>query len=79
MQFAKVRSIFFSHSTTVSKFRLVPFAQSCSGYKAAMTLSRAHDIVSAKANKALDSAENPNEILDYSYQQMLDQGRRPAI
>jgi phage shock protein A len=44
-----------------------------------MTLSRAHDIVSAKANKALDSAENPNEILDYSYQQMLDQGRRPAI
>ncbi len=39
-----------------------------------MTLfSRAHDIVSAKANKALDSAENPNEMLDYSYQQMLGQ------
>jgi phage shock protein A len=39
-----------------------------------MTLfSRAHDIASAKANKVLDSAENPNEILDYSYQQMLDQ------
>jgi phage shock protein A len=34
---------------------------------------RAHDIVSAKANKALDSAENPNEMLDYSYEQMLDQ------
>jgi phage shock protein A len=33
---------------------------------------RAHDIVAAKANKALDSAENPNEMLDYSYQQMLD-------
>lgn len=34
---------------------------------------RAHDIVAAKANKALDSAENPNEMLDYSYEQMLDQ------
>ena len=34
---------------------------------------RAHDIVSAKANKALDSAENPNEMLDYSYEQMIDQ------
>jgi phage shock protein A len=34
--------------------------------------SRAHDIVAAKANKALDSVENPNEMLDYSYQQMLD-------
>jgi phage shock protein A len=33
---------------------------------------RAHDIVAAKANKALDSAENPNELLDYSYEQMLD-------
>lgn len=33
---------------------------------------RAHDIVAAKANKALDSAENPNEMLDYSYEQMLD-------
>jgi phage shock protein A len=33
---------------------------------------RAHDIVSAKANKALDAAENPNEMLDYSYEQMLD-------
>jgi phage shock protein A len=41
--------------------------------QAAMSLfSRAHDIVAAKANKALDSAENPNEMLDYSYQQMLD-------
>lgn len=34
--------------------------------------SRAHDILAAKANKALDSAENPDELLDYSYQQMLD-------
>jgi phage shock protein A len=34
--------------------------------------SRAHDIVAAKANKALDSVENPNEMLDYSYEQMLD-------
>ncbi len=33
---------------------------------------RAHDIVAAKANKALDAAENPNEMLDYSYDQMLD-------
>jgi|SRR5580700_9408226 phage shock protein A len=33
---------------------------------------RAHDIVAAKANKALDSAENPTETLDYSYEQMLD-------
>src|SRR5260370_12857034 len=33
---------------------------------------RAHDIVEAKANKALDAAENPNEMLDYSYEQMLD-------
>ena len=34
---------------------------------------RAHDIVAAKADKALDAAENPNEMLDYSYNQMLDQ------
>ncbi len=33
---------------------------------------RAHDIVAAKANKAIDSAENPNEMLDYSYEQMLE-------
>jgi phage shock protein A len=33
---------------------------------------RAHDIVAAKANRALDAAENPNETLDYSYEQMLD-------
>ena len=37
---------------------------------------RAHDIVAAKANKALDSAENPNEMLDYSYNQMLDHNTR---
>src|SRR5580698_10537118 len=34
---------------------------------------RAHDIVSAKANKALDAAEKPDEMLDSSYEQMLDQ------
>jgi len=34
---------------------------------------RAHDIVAAKANKALDAAEKPDEMLDLSYQQMLDQ------
>lgn len=33
---------------------------------------RAHDILGAKANKALDAAENPSELLDYSYEQMLD-------
>ena len=26
---------------------------------------RAHDIISATANRALDSAKNPNEMLDY--------------
>lgn len=34
---------------------------------------RAHDIVAAKANKALDTAEKPDEMLDLSYEQMLDQ------
>jgi phage shock protein A len=34
---------------------------------------RAHDIVEAKANKALDAAEKPDEMLDLSYEQMLDQ------
>jgi phage shock protein A len=39
-----------------------------------MTLfQRAHDIVQAKANKALDAAEKPDEMLDLSYEQMLDQ------
>jgi phage shock protein A len=39
-----------------------------------MTLfQRAHDIISAKANKALDAAEKPDEMLDLSYEQMLDQ------
>jgi phage shock protein A len=33
---------------------------------------RAHDIVNAKASKALDAAEKPDEMLDYSYEQMLD-------
>jgi phage shock protein A len=34
---------------------------------------RAHDIVAAKADKALDAAEKPDEMLDLSYDQMLDQ------
>ena len=34
---------------------------------------RAHQIVQAKANKALDAAEKPDEMLDLSYEQMLDQ------
>jgi phage shock protein A len=34
---------------------------------------RAHDIIAAKANKALDKAENPNETLDLSYEKMLEQ------
>ena len=34
---------------------------------------RAHDIMQAKANKALDAAEKPDEMLDLSYEQMLDQ------
>jgi phage shock protein A len=39
-----------------------------------MTLfQRAHDILSAKANKALDAAEKPDEVLDLSYEDMLDQ------
>ncbi len=38
-----------------------------------MTLfQRARDILAAKANKALDAAEKPGEMLDLSYEQMLD-------
>ena len=33
---------------------------------------RARDILAAKANKALDAAEKPDEMLDLSYEQMLD-------
>jgi phage shock protein A len=33
---------------------------------------RAHDVLAAKANKALDAAEKPDEMLDLSYEQMLD-------
>jgi phage shock protein A len=36
-------------------------------------LKRAHDIVQAKANRALDAAEKPDEMLDLSYEQMLEQ------
>ena len=32
---------------------------------------RAHNIIEAKANKALDQAENPSEMLDLSYEKML--------
>src|SRR4249919_587875 len=34
---------------------------------------RAHEILNAKANRALDAAEKPDEMLDLSYEQMLDQ------
>src|SRR5215471_10790067 len=34
---------------------------------------RAHDILAAKTNKALYAAEKPDEMLDLSYEQMLDQ------
>src|SRR5271168_2936848 len=34
---------------------------------------RAHDIAQAKANKALDAAEKPDEMLDLSYEKMLEQ------
>src|SRR5579859_7781899 len=39
----------------------------------ATLFQRAHDILAAKANKALDAAERPDEMLDLSYEQMLDQ------
>ena len=34
---------------------------------------RAHDIIEAKANRALDAAEKPDEMLDLSYEKMLEQ------
>src|ERR1700753_2892656 len=34
---------------------------------------RARDVLAAKANKTLDAAEKPDEMLDLSYEQMLDQ------
>jgi phage shock protein A len=34
---------------------------------------RAHDVIEAKANKALDKAEKPDEMLDLSYEKMLEQ------
>ncbi len=36
-------------------------------------LQRAHDIIAAKANRALDAAEKPDEQLDLSYEKMLEQ------
>ncbi len=48
-----------------------------------MTLfQRARDVLAAKANKALDAAEKPDEMLDLSYEQMLDhitQTRRALV
>src|ERR1700722_18949942 len=35
--------------------------------------SRAHDIMQAKASRALDKAEKPDEMLDLSYEKMLEQ------
>lgn len=35
--------------------------------------SRAHDIIQAKTNKALDKVERPDEMLDLSYEKMLEQ------
>ena len=34
---------------------------------------RAHEVLEAKANRALDAAEKPDEMLDLSYEKMLDQ------
>ena len=34
---------------------------------------RAHDIIEAKANRALDTAEKPDQMLDLSYEKMLEQ------
>src|SRR5258708_18292320 len=36
-------------------------------------IQRAHDILAAKDCKALDAAEKPDEMLDLSYEQMLEQ------
>ncbi len=36
-------------------------------------LKRAHDIAEAKINKGLDAAEKPDEMLDLSYEKMLEQ------
>jgi phage shock protein A len=51
-----------------------PQARYLSEEQTGMTLfQRAHDILQAKANRALDAAEKPDEMLDLSYEQMLDQ------
>jgi len=36
-------------------------------------MRRAHDIAEAKINKGLDAAEKPDEMLDLSYEKMLEQ------
>jgi phage shock protein A len=38
----------------------------------ATLFQRARDVLNAKANKALDAAEKPDEMLDLSDEQMLD-------
>ena len=44
------------------------------GWHIAMGLfQRAHDIMEAKANRAMDAAEKPDEMLDLSYEKMLEQ------
>ncbi|HVC83416.1 MAG TPA: PspA/IM30 family protein [Chloroflexota bacterium] len=40
------------------------------------TLGRISSIFKAKMNATLDAAENPNEMIDYSYDQMLEQQRK---
>ena len=39
-------------------------------------LKRIHDVAEGKVNKLLDKLENPEEMLDLSYEQMLDQLQR---
>jgi phage shock protein A len=50
-----------------------PADTAASSLKLVSLFQRAHDILAAKANKALDAAEKPDELLDLSYEQMLDQ------
>src|SRR3954454_24961868 len=49
-----------------------PFRRTERGWKYMSLMQRIRLIFNAKANKALDRAEDPNETLDYSYQKMLE-------
>ncbi len=40
------------------------------------TLGRISSIFKAKMNSTLDAVENPNEMIDYSYEQLLEQQRK---